>query len=266
MLAILLLAPSTRRFSLRIPFKLVDRVDLGLHVGGGALHLNRDRMHQRFERSRIIREPGDELARLRRSWNHNFPREPLNRQIGGIEDVAMRVDDAVDPRRHGLRPGRYWERGFASRQRDATCDKFTPTHGLPHPDASEGYLALPDCPGLLRLRRGTAKRPDTQTGARESIRIFLEHQVDAAVPGTMKFCQELFGRRDTARDIFLNRAQIACLILSASTIVALARCSTSRPAILAAKPSFGTSSRSFWRCSAVQFLTRSHAASSESSS
>src|SRR5262245_40322012 len=92
MLAILLLAPSTRRFSLWIPFKPVDRVDLGLHVGGGALHLNRDRMHQRFERSRIVCEPGDELARLRRSWNHNFPREPLDRQIGGIEDVAMRVD------------------------------------------------------------------------------------------------------------------------------------------------------------------------------
>src|SRR5215475_16150912 len=177
MLAILLLAPSTRKFSLRIPFKLVDRVDLGLHVGGGALHLNRDRMHQRFERSRIVREPGDELARLRRSWSHNFPRESL-------KDVAMRVDDAVDPRRHRLRPGRYWERGFASRQRDAACDKFTPTHGLPHSDASEGYLALSDCPGLLRLRRGTAKRPDRQTGARESIRIFLEHQVDAAVPGT----------------------------------------------------------------------------------
>ena len=39
---------------------------------------------------------------------------------------------------------------------------------------------MPDCPGLLRLRRGTAKRPDTQTGARGSIRIFLEHRVDAA--------------------------------------------------------------------------------------
>src|SRR6516164_1316334 len=184
--------------------------------GAARLHLHRDRMHQRFERSRIVREPGDELARLRRSWNHNFPREPLDRQIGGIEYVAMRVDDAVDPRRHRLRPGRCWEHGFASRQCDAACDKLTPTPGLPRSDASEGYLALPDCPGLLRLRRGTAKRPDTQTGARGSIRIFLEHQVDAAVPGTMKFCQELFGRRDTARDIFLNRAQIACLILAAS--------------------------------------------------
>src|SRR5262249_56657184 len=108
MLAILLLAPSTRRFSLRIPFKLVDRVDLGLHVGGGALHLNRDRMHQRFERSRIVREPGDELAPLRRSWNHNFPREPL-------QGVAMLVDDAVEPRRQRMWPVRYWECGCASR-------------------------------------------------------------------------------------------------------------------------------------------------------
>src|SRR6516162_6757572 len=89
MLAIPLLAPSTRRFSLRIPFKLVDRVDLGLHVGGGALHLNRDRMHQRFERSRIVREPGDELARLRRSWNHNFPREPADLPIEGFARKVM---------------------------------------------------------------------------------------------------------------------------------------------------------------------------------
>src|SRR5262245_8923685 len=159
MLAILVLTPSTRRFSFWISFKLVDLVDFGLHVRGGALHLNRDRVHQRFERSWIVREPGDEFARLRRSRNHNLPGETLDRQIGGIKDVAMRVDDTVDPRRYRLRPGRCWERGFAGRQRDGACDKFTPTHCLPRLDASEGYLASPDCPGLLRLRRGTAKRP-----------------------------------------------------------------------------------------------------------
>src|SRR5262252_7105859 len=128
----------------------------------------------------------------------------------------MRVDDTVDPRRRRLRPGCCWERGFAGRQRDAARDEFTPTHCLPRLDASEGYLALPDYPGLLRLRRGTAKRPDTRIGARESIRIFLEHRVDAAVPGAVEFFQELFGGRNTARDIFLNRAQIASLVLAAS--------------------------------------------------
>src|SRR5262249_46954235 len=92
MLAILVLTPSTRRFSLWISFKLVDLVDFGLHVRGGALHLNRDCVHQRFERSWIVREPGDEFARLRRSRNHNLPGEALDRQIGGIKDVTMRVD------------------------------------------------------------------------------------------------------------------------------------------------------------------------------
>jgi hypothetical protein len=28
---------------------------------------------------------------------HDFPRKTLDRQIGGIEDVTVRVDDAVDP-------------------------------------------------------------------------------------------------------------------------------------------------------------------------
>src|SRR6516162_726543 len=95
MLAILVLTPGTRRFSFWISFKLVDLVDFGLHVRGGALHLNRDCVHQRFERSWIVREPGDEFARLRRSRNHNLPGEALDRQIGGIKDVAMRVDDTV---------------------------------------------------------------------------------------------------------------------------------------------------------------------------
>src|SRR6516162_10686058 len=49
-----------------------------------------------------------------------------------------------------------------------------------------------------------------------SIRIFREDRLDAPVPGAMKFFQELFGRRDTARDVFLNRAQIASLVLAAS--------------------------------------------------
>src|SRR6516225_9029989 len=57
MLAILVLTPGTRRFSFWISFKLVDLVDFGLHVRGGALHLNRDCVHQRFERSWIVREP-----------------------------------------------------------------------------------------------------------------------------------------------------------------------------------------------------------------
>src|SRR5262249_47643555 len=113
-----------------------------------------------------------------------------------------------------------------------------------------------------------------------SIRIFGEDRLDAAAPGAVKLFQELFGRRDTARDVSLDRTQIAPLVspppasnrrrraspFCASAIVVLARCSTSCPATLAAKPSFGTSSRNFWRSSAVQFLTRSQAASRASSS
>jgi hypothetical protein len=141
MLTIPVLAPSTRRFSPWISFKLIDRIDFSLHVRGGALHLNRNRVHQRFERSRIVREPGDEIARLRRSRNHNFPRKTLYRQIGGIEDVAVRVDDAVDPRRRRLRQAQCRECGFAGRQCDTACDKLTSPHCLPRPNASESYPA-----------------------------------------------------------------------------------------------------------------------------
>src|SRR5262249_58149488 len=49
-----------------------------------------------------------------------------------------------------------------------------------------------------------------------SIRIFGEDRLDAAVPGAVKLFQELFGRRDTARDVFLDRTQIASLVLAAS--------------------------------------------------
>ena len=49
-----------------------------------------------------------------------------------------------------------------------------------------------------------------------SIRIFGEDRLDAPVPGAVKLFQELFGRRDTARDVFLDRTQIASLVLAAS--------------------------------------------------
>src|SRR5262249_5926627 len=72
---------------------------------------------------------------------------------------------------------------------------------------------------IVQVYRGReeprAKKPDTHTGAHESIRLFFDHGVAAAAPGAVEFFQELFGRRDTARDIFLNRAQIACLVLAA---------------------------------------------------
>src|SRR6266481_1024811 len=77
-------------------------------------------------------------------------------------------------------------------------------------------------PGITGLSRSieAAKRHGKKTGyaygAPESIRIFLEHRVDAAVPGAVEFFQELFGGRNTARDVFLNRAQIASLVLAAS--------------------------------------------------
>jgi hypothetical protein len=93
-----------------------------LHVRSGTLHLNGDCVDQRLEGTRIVREPGDKFAALRRSRHHNFLREALDRQIGGIEDVAVRVDDAIDSRRGGLRPARCGERCFAG-QRDAARDK-----------------------------------------------------------------------------------------------------------------------------------------------
>src|SRR5215468_1275373 len=49
-----------------------------------------------------------------------------------------------------------------------------------------------------------------------SIRIFGKDRLDAPVPSAVKLLQELFGRRDTARDVFLDRAQIASLVLAAS--------------------------------------------------
>src|SRR5207244_5756125 len=116
-------------------------VDFSLHVRGCALHLNRNRVHQRFERSRIVRESGDEIARLRRSRNHDFPRKTLDRQIGGIEDVTVRGDDAVDPGRGRLRHARWRECGFTRRQWDTARDKFTSTPRSPRANTSESYLA-----------------------------------------------------------------------------------------------------------------------------
>ena len=45
--------------------------------------------------------------------------------------------------------------------------------------------------------------------------IFLEHRLDASPPDAMKFFQQLLGRRDAARDIVLDRMQIAALVLAA---------------------------------------------------
>jgi hypothetical protein len=70
------------------------------------LHLDGDCVDQRLQGTRIVREPGDKFAGLRRFRHHNPFREALDRQIGGIEHVAVRVDDALDPRRGGLRPAR----------------------------------------------------------------------------------------------------------------------------------------------------------------
>jgi hypothetical protein len=171
-LAVPVLAPGTRRLSPWISFKLIDRVDFSLHVGGCALHLNRNRVHQRFERSRIVREPGDEIARLRRSRNHDFPRKTLDRQIGGIEDVTVRVDDAVDPGRRRLRQARCRQCGFTGHQCDTACDKVTSPHRLPRANTSKSYLAWPDCPGVTRLQ--TAWQ-------RDLIRILHAHAINTHI-------------------------------------------------------------------------------------
>src|SRR6266540_4214598 len=128
--AILLLAPGIRRLLLGLALEFIDRTDLRLHVRSGTLHLNGDCVDQRLEGTRIVRKTGDKFAALHRSRHHNFLGEALDRQIGGIEDVAVRVDDAIDSRCGGLRPSRYGERCFAG-QRDAARDKVTPTHCSP---------------------------------------------------------------------------------------------------------------------------------------
>src|SRR5664279_3135572 len=46
-------------------------------------------------------------------------------------------------------------------------------------------------------------------GEGKSIHIFLENRLDRAVPLAVEFLQQFLGRRDAARDRFLERAQVA---------------------------------------------------------
>ena len=101
-----------------------------------------------------------------------------------------------------------------------------------------------------------------------------------SAPRPVVLLEQLFGRRDAARDELLQRPEIARLVapvvveprraasarLRASRMHSRARSSILRSRIFAAKPARGTSSRSFCRSSALQSFTMSHAASSEASS
>src|SRR5215472_9168142 len=49
----------------------------------------------------------------------------------------------------------------------------------------------------------------------ESICVFLEYWFDAVPPGTVEFLQELFGRRNPARDVLLKRTQIRPFVFAA---------------------------------------------------
>src|SRR5262249_48873760 len=55
----------------------------------------------------------------------------------------------------------------------------------------------------------------------KSIRIFREHGLDRAAPRTVIFLQQLFGRRDAALEVFLDRLEIARLV-AAAPVVAVA--------------------------------------------
>jgi hypothetical protein len=114
---------------LQIPFKLLDHLDFSLAVGGPTLHLNGDSVHQCLEGTRIFREASDEFVALYGSGNHDLPCKALDRQIGGVEDMAVRVDDAIDTRRRrGLGQRPCWECKLGRCQRRTTGDKFTSTH------------------------------------------------------------------------------------------------------------------------------------------
>ena len=98
-----------------ISLELIDRSDFRLHIRRGTLHLNGNRVHQSFESTGIVCKPGDEFVGLHRLWHQNSSCEAFDRQIGGIENVAVHIDDVIDPRRGRLRPGQWRQRCFAGR-------------------------------------------------------------------------------------------------------------------------------------------------------
>src|SRR6185436_16447712 len=47
-----------------------------------------------------------------------------------------------------------------------------------------------------------------------SVCVFPEHRPHAALPGAVEFIQQLFGRRNTARDVFLDRLQVSAFVVA----------------------------------------------------
>src|SRR5437660_11650418 len=55
------------------------------------------------------------------------------------------------------------------------------------------------------------------------ISIFLVNRIDRALPWPVEFLQQLLGRGDSARNEFLNRPQIACLVVAGPVMLAALR-------------------------------------------
>src|SRR3954447_16195597 len=75
--------------------------------------------------------------------------------------------------------------------------------------------------GVERLGKAPASRADqgkSGSGRRlgdTSVRVFPEHRPHAALPGAVEFIQQLLGRRNTARDVFLDRLQVSAFVVAA---------------------------------------------------
>ena len=150
-------APSRfRRSSARrhaaVGFRLGSRsnasisLDFLLLARRSGLDLDRHRAHQRLQRARILLEARDELVALGGLRKNDLAREPLDRDVGGVEDVAVRVDHAIDLRRRrgrfGL--GRERKRGRAGGQCRRPRDEITTMHDAPLPAGPDARPTGPD--------------------------------------------------------------------------------------------------------------------------
>ncbi len=116
----------------RIDGDLVEPADFRVAVRRALLHLLGERMHQRLQRAGIILKARHQLIAARDHRDNDVLGVALDRDVVGVEDVAMHVDDPIDGRHPWrLRQCGLRNCGAAGCERGTACYEIPSAHGRP---------------------------------------------------------------------------------------------------------------------------------------